>query len=107
MKNSLIFDFTVDKAKKMVFVDREFAADLSSVWDAFTKKEILDQWWAPKPWMSETKVMNFTDGGKRIYAMVSPEGDRHWSIQKYTAITPTSNFKIWSGFCDQDGNINT
>jgi len=27
--------------------------------DAFTKQEILDQWWAPKPLASKTKVMNF------------------------------------------------
>ena len=46
MKNDLLFDFTVDKTAKTVFITREFAADLSLVWDAFTKKEILDQWWA-------------------------------------------------------------
>src|SRR4051812_15796718 len=71
MKNSLLFDFTVDKAAKTVFIDREFDAELSLVWDAFTKQEILDQWWAPKPWGSKTKIMNFKVGGKRFYAMVS------------------------------------
>ena len=44
MKTTLLFDFTVDKATKTVFITREFAADLSLVWDAFTKQEILDQW---------------------------------------------------------------
>ena len=47
MKNDLLFDFTVDKAAKTVSIKREFAAELSFVWDAFTKQEILDQWWAP------------------------------------------------------------
>jgi uncharacterized protein YndB with AHSA1/START domain len=64
MKNNLLFDFTVDKATKTVFVNREFAADLSLVWDAFTKQEMLDQWWAPKPWASKTKFMNFEVGGR-------------------------------------------
>jgi len=59
MKNSLLFDFTVDKATRMVFVKREFNVGLSLVWDAFTKQEILDQWWAPKPWTSKTKYMDF------------------------------------------------
>ncbi len=54
MKNSLLFDFTVGKSTKTVFVKREFDASLSLVWDAFTKQEILDQWWAPKPWASKT-----------------------------------------------------
>ncbi|TKC05539.1 SRPBCC domain-containing protein [Pedobacter polaris] len=104
MKSNLLFDFIVDKPAKTVVVNREFDADLSLVWDAFTKQEILDQWWAPKPWISKTKVMNFEVGGRRFYAMVSPEGDEHWSIQKYIAISPTSNFKMLSAFADADEN---
>ena len=104
MNNSLLFDFTVDKPTKKVFVTREFDADLSLVWDAFTKQEILDQWWAPKPWASKTKFMNFEVGGKRFYAMVSPEGQEHWSLQKYTSITPKTNFKYLNAFADKDEN---
>jgi len=102
--NNLLFDFTVDKAKKTVFVNREFAAGLSLVWDAFTKQEILDQWWAPKPWSSKTKVMDFEVGGRRFYAMVSPEGDEHWSLQQFTSISPKTNFKYLNSFADKDEN---
>ncbi|MEX8547984.1 MAG: SRPBCC domain-containing protein [Mucilaginibacter sp.] len=103
-KNNLQFDFTVDKTTKTVFVNREFAAGLSLVWDAFTKQEILDQWWAPKPWLSKTKFMDFKVGGKRFYAMVSPEGQEHWSIQEFTSINPTTNFKMLNAFADKDEN---
>ncbi len=104
MKNNLLFDFTVDKAAKTVFVTREFAASLPLVWDAFTKKEILDQWWAPKPWESKTKVMDFKVGGQRFYAMVGPEGQEHWSVQTFTSISPKTNFKYLNAFADKDGN---
>jgi uncharacterized protein YndB with AHSA1/START domain len=104
MKNDLLFDFTVDKTKKTVFVDREFNAGLSLVWDAFTKQEILDQWWAPKPWASKTKYMDFKVGGQRFYAMVSPEGHEKWSIQRYTSISPKTNFKMLNTFADKDEN---
>ena len=107
MTNNLLFDFTVDKAAKTVSITREFAADLSLVWDAFTKQEILDQWWAPKPYASKTKFLNFEVGGRRFYAMVSPEGQERWVLQKYTSISPTTNFKILSAFADKDENINT
>jgi uncharacterized protein YndB with AHSA1/START domain len=103
---NLLFDFTVDKSINTVFVNKEFAAEQSLVWDAFTKKEILDQWWAPHPWTSKTKFMDFKVGGRRFYAMVSPEGQEHWSIQEYTSISPTNNFKILSSFADKDENIN-
>jgi uncharacterized protein YndB with AHSA1/START domain len=105
--NNLLFDFTVDKTTSTVFVNREFDAGQSLVWDAFTKPEILDQWWAPKPWESKTKVMDFNVGGRRFYAMVSPEGQEHWSIQEFTSISPITNFKMWSAFADKDENINT
>jgi uncharacterized protein YndB with AHSA1/START domain len=104
MNRQLLFDFTVDKAKKTVVITREFAADLSLVWDAFTRQEILDQWIAPKPWVSKTKYMNFKVGGKRFYAMVSPEGTERWSIQEYTSITPKTNFKMYNAFADKDEN---
>src|SRR5260221_8016116 len=103
-KTTLLFDFTVDKAAKTVFVNREFAAGQSLVWDAFTKQEILDQWWAPKPYSSKTKFMDFKVGGKRFYAMVSPEGQERWVIQKYTSITPKTNFKYVNAFADAAEN---
>lgn len=104
MTNNLLFDFTVDKAIKTVFINREFDAELPLVWDAFTKAELLDQWVAPKPWSSKTKYMNFEVGGKRFYAMVSPEGHERWAIQKYTSISPKTNFKMFNAFADKDEN---
>ena len=101
---NLLFDFTVDKAAKTVFITREFDAGLSLVWDAFTKAEILDQWVAPKPWKSKTKFMDFRVGGRRFYAMVSPEGQERWAIQKYTSISPKTNFKMFNTFADKDEN---
>ena len=104
MNNNLPFDFTVDKAAKTVYITREFDASLSLVWDAFTKAEILDQWVAPAPWASKTKYMNFVVGGKRFYAMVSPEGLERWAIQEYRSISPKTNFKMFNRFADKDEN---
>jgi uncharacterized protein YndB with AHSA1/START domain len=104
MTTNLLFDFTVDKAAKTVYITREFDADLSLVWDAFTKAEILDQWVAPKPFASRTKFMDFKVGGRRFYAMVSPEGQERWLIQKYTSISPKTNFKMFNAFADKDEN---
>jgi uncharacterized protein YndB with AHSA1/START domain len=37
MNTNLPYDFTVDKTAKTVLIIREFDADPSLVWDAFTK----------------------------------------------------------------------
>ena len=102
MNNHLLFDFNVDKAAKTVFITREFDAELPLVWDAFTKQEILDQWAAPAPMQCKTKYMNFKVGGRRFYAMISPEGQERWIIQEYTSITPKTNFKLYNSFADKD-----
>jgi uncharacterized protein YndB with AHSA1/START domain len=98
-------DFIVDKQTKTVSITKEFAADLSLVWDAYTKPELLDQWWAPKPLASRTKVMDFRVGGRRFYAMVSPDGQElGWALQKYTSISPKTNFKFFNAFADENEN---
>ena len=104
METNLLFEFTVNKPEKTVYITREFAAELPLVWDAFTKKELLDQWVAPKPWSARTKHMNFEVGGRRFYAMVSPEGMERWAIQEYTSITPKTNFKMYNTFADAEEN---
>jgi len=104
MKPHLLFDFSFDKASKKAFITREFDAPLPLVWDAFTKAELLDQWVAPQPWSSRTKFMDFREGGKRLYAMVSPEGLERWAIQQYSSVSPKTNFKMYNAFADKDGN---
>lgn len=97
-------DFTVNKETKTVTITAEFDAERDLVWDAYTKAELLDRWWAPKPFSSRTKVMEFNEGGRRFYAMVSPEGQERWVLQQYRSITPKTNFKLFNAFADEDEN---
>ena len=97
-------DFNVNKETKTVTITETFDADRDLVWDAYTKPDLLDQWWAPKPYSSRTKVMDFREGGRRFYAMVSPEGQERWVLQRYTSITPKTNFKLFNAFADENEN---
>ena len=107
MKHDLAFEFSVNKENKTITVKREFAAELPLVWDAYTKSEILDQWWAPKPWKSRTKSMDFREGGYWHYAMVGPEGEEHWALANYKTIDPKKRFTALDGFADAEGVVNT
>jgi uncharacterized protein YndB with AHSA1/START domain len=105
MKGNLLFDFTVNKETNTVNVKREFNAERPLVWDAFTKPEILDQWWAPPPWVARTTSMDFKVGGRWLYAMCGPEGEEHWALARFTSISPKINIRFSDAFCDKDGNI--
>lgn len=107
MKSNLLMNFTVNKETSTVNVKREFNASLVNVWSAWTEPEILDQWWAPAPWKSKTKRMEFKEGGQRLYAMIGPKGEEHWALADFTSITPKTNFKYLDAFSDNEGNLNT
>lgn len=107
MKNNLIFDFNVDKDKKTIHVTREFAANVDLVWKAWTTPEILDKWWAPKPFVTKTKFMDFREGGHWLYAMVGPDNETHWCRADYEKINPLKNYSGLDAFCNENGTINS
>ena len=98
--------FSVNKENNTITIEREFAAERPLVWDAYTQSEILDQWWAPRPWKARTKSMDFREGGFWHYAMVGPAGEEHWAFAKYTAIRPQHQFTGVDAFADALGNEN-
>jgi len=106
MSTSLSYDFSVNKNEKSITVKRVFAAERSLVWDAFTKKEMLDQWWAPKPWKAKTKTMDFREGGHWHYAMVGPDGDDHWALVDYFKIEFQRSFTGLDAFANANGLVN-
>lgn len=96
-----------DLKEKSILVSREFHAPLKDVWRAYTERELLDQWWGPAPWRAETKTLNFKVGGFWLYAMVSPENQKHWGRMNYVAISPHKGFDMEDFFCDENGLVNT
>lgn len=103
-KNEAIF--SKDPEHKKLTVVRAFDAPLKQVWEAWTISEILDHWWAPKPYNAETKTMDFREGGQWLYCMVGPEGDRTWCRVDYTTIEPYKSITSTVMFCDEEGNEN-
>ncbi|WP_437391952.1 SRPBCC domain-containing protein [Olivibacter sp. SA151] len=106
MNSNLLFDFTVNKENMTIEIKREFNAGLKLVWQAWTTPELLDQWWGPQPWRAETKTMDFRVGGFWLYAMVSPEGERHYARTNFISIVKEKSFASKGGFSDENGTIN-
>ncbi|MFY8109024.1 MAG: SRPBCC family protein [Bacteroidia bacterium] len=103
----LLFDFIADKENSRILIKREFAAKKDLVWEAWTTPEILDLWWAPKPYQTKTKSMNFTIGGMWLYCMVGPENEVHWCRADYLSIEHQESYSGLDAFCDENANINT
>lgn len=110
MNPNLKFDFIVNKENNTVNVKREFAANLELVWEAWTNPEILDLWWAPKPYKTRTKSMDFREGGMWLYEMFNTESENpqecHWCKNDYIKIVNQSMFSGLDAFCDENGIVN-
>lgn len=106
MKKTILTNFTVDKSLNTIRVERMFSAPVALVWSAWTEPEILDQWWAPKPYKTITKSMDFREGGYWLYTMEGPEGDKHWCRADYKKINTLNSYEALDAFCNEEGELN-
>lgn len=98
--------FSKDLQNKKITVVRSFDAPLEQVWKAWTESEMLDQWWAPKPYRAETKIMDFREGGFWLYNMVGPQGDNQWCKENFKTIILHKRITNAVNFCDENGHEN-
>jgi uncharacterized protein YndB with AHSA1/START domain len=108
MTSKLQFEFLVNKEKNTLTLRREFAASRQLVWDCYTKSELLNQWFAPKPFTTRTKSMDFQPGGHWHYAMIDPaNGAEYWGWTEYVTISPIDYYTSIDAFSNEAGDINT
>jgi uncharacterized protein YndB with AHSA1/START domain len=98
--------FTKDEKNATLTIERVFPAAADRVWQALTDPAILDQWWAPAPWKTETVYMDFRVGGYWHYAMNGPEGEQHFGRMDYLEIGPGRRYRSSDVFCDAEGHAN-
>jgi uncharacterized protein YndB with AHSA1/START domain len=96
----------INKENNTINIKRAFAADIATVWEAWTNPTLLDQWWAPKPYKTQTKSMDLRAGGCWLYAMLSPEGAAHWCKAEYKAVDALKSYSALDAFCDENGHVN-
>ena len=101
-----IFNFIVQKEARSITVERSFNAPLDPVWAAWTDPMILCQWWAPRPYQCVIKSLDFREGGRWLYYMQGPQGDRHWCFFDYETVRPKSYYSGSDAFCDEHGVAN-
>jgi uncharacterized protein YndB with AHSA1/START domain len=94
-----------DLDHKKIVVTKHFDAKPERVWDAWTKQQMLDKWWAPKPWRAETKKLEFKEGGSWHYAMIGPNDERQFAKASFTKIHAPKLFEATDAFTDERGVV--
>lgn len=103
MSSTIVFN--QDFNSKSIYVMKVYDAETSKVWEYFTKPELLDLWWAPKPWVCNTDSLNFEEGGVWLYSMNGPDEEKVFSLVKYGKIDEHRSVDGIDAFCDANGNV--
>jgi uncharacterized protein YndB with AHSA1/START domain len=94
-----------DLPNKKIQVIRAVDAPPEKVWRTFTEPGLLDQWWSPKPWTMETKILDLRPGGIWLFCMSGPEGNKFWWRVDYVAIDTHRSITTTGGPSDENANL--
>lgn len=100
-------EFQKSPENRQIVVKSSYRNSLETIWNAFTKTEILEKWWAPEPYKAIVIANNFEKGKSMFYYMLSPEGQKHYCIAEFLEIDPLKSYKVFDAFCDENAVINT
>lgn len=90
-----------------LLLEREVAVPVEFVWQAWTKPEMLVQWFTPAPWTTRLCEIDLKPGGKFRTVMASPEGQEFDGVSCYLEVVENQRL-VWTsilgpGFRPQDG----
>jgi uncharacterized protein YndB with AHSA1/START domain len=92
--------------KKQIIITHSYDHPIKTIWDAYTKTEILEQWWAPKPYKAIVVCNYFENDGQLFYYMLSPKGEKHYCIVEFSNIVQHQSYDLIDAFADANGTIN-
>ena len=97
---------TPNKTTERPFViSRTFDAPRKKVWQAWTERERLMQWFGPKGFTMPVAKMDFRPGGTCHSCLRSPEGHEMWGKFIYREIVAPERLVYVQHFSDREGGI--
>jgi uncharacterized protein YndB with AHSA1/START domain len=87
-------------------IERELAAPLARVWQAWSSAEALGAWWGPKGLGLRVERFDFRPGGLFHYAMLPPGGaPPMWGRFQFRVIEPELRLEWINSFANEAGEI--
>ncbi len=84
---------------------RTFDAPRKTVWQAWTERESLMQWFGPKGCTIARAELDFRPGGSFHYCMRTPDGKEMWGKFVYREIVAPEKIVLINSFSDAAGGI--
>ncbi|MCS3844651.1 SRPBCC family protein [Microbacterium sp. AK031] len=98
-----VTDISTDAENRTMTLVADFAAPIERLWKAFTDPSQLERFWGPPGWPSTFHQFDFTVGGKAVYYMTSPKGERSGGSWEFLNILEPHGFEVIDAFVDDEG----
>jgi uncharacterized protein YndB with AHSA1/START domain len=79
-------DAGMDTSDREMLISRQIDAPRERVFDAFTDREHIGQWWGPNGFTTTTEVMQVSVGGEWRFTMHGADGTDYRNVIQYTEV---------------------
>jgi uncharacterized protein YndB with AHSA1/START domain len=90
-----------------ITVVADFAAPVTRLWDAYADPRQLERFWGPPTYPATFLRHDVAVGGRSVYRMIGPGGDRHYGCWEWTHVDAPHSFEVIDWFADESGAPNT
>lgn len=98
-----VTEVTTDPEALTMTLEAEFDAPVERLWDAYTNPRQLERFWGPPGWPATFATFDFEVGGRAVYFMTSPQGEKSYGSWEFLEIDQPHGFTVLDAFADQDG----
>ncbi len=95
-----------DTSALSMTVTTQLPAPVERVWQLWADPRQLERWWGPPTYPATVSEHDLTPGGRVLYFMTGPEGDRHHGWWRVLSVDPPRGMEVEDGFGDDAGNPN-
>ena len=98
-----VTDVTTDADNLTMTVVADFAAPIERVWAAYSDPRQLERFWGPPGWPATFTAWDHTVGGRAVYTMNGPRGERSSGSWEFLSIDAPHAFEVLDSFVDENG----
>ncbi|MBP5803703.1 SRPBCC family protein [Microbacterium maritypicum] len=98
-----VTDVTTDAENLTMTVVADFAAPIERVWSAYSDPRQLERFWGPPGWPATFTAWDHTVGGRAVYSMSGPRGEKSSGAWEFVSIDAPNSFEVIDSFVDEIG----
>jgi uncharacterized protein YndB with AHSA1/START domain len=98
-----VTEVTTDPEALTMTLTAEFDAPVDRLWDAFTDPRQLERFWGPPGWPATFPTFEFEVGGRAVYFMTSPQGEKSYGSWEFLEIDGPRGFTVLDNFANEEG----